>query len=182
MKAYRNIAGVVHEIQVDIGLDGQPILPPDTTVDPRPEPQPGHYVTVVGNAWVQIEIPVAYESLDTKKDAVLKRIAAYRDWLLSQPVDVDGVLFDGDEAARERLTQALVIFREIAYLPPSWVTHDNSEAPLADADALRNIAGKVTAAFSQRFYECNTLRAQAMAAQDEAALNAVVIPATPGVI
>jgi hypothetical protein len=52
MKAYRNIAGVVHEIQVDIGLDGQPILPPDTTVDPRPEPQPGHYVTVVGNAWV----------------------------------------------------------------------------------------------------------------------------------
>ena len=108
--------------------------------------------------------------------------ALYRDWLLNQPVDVDGVLFDGDKDARDRLTQALVMFREIAYLPPSWVTHDNSEVPLADADALRNIVGKVTAAFSQRFYECNALRAQAMAAQDEAALNAVVIPATPGVI
>lgn len=182
MKAYRNIAGVVHEIQVDIGLNGQPILPPDTTVDPRPEPQPGHYVTVVGNAWVQIEIPVAFESLDTKKDAVLKRIAAYRDWLLDQPVDVDGVLFDGDKNARDRLTQALVMFREINYLPPTWVAHDNSEAPLADDAALRNIAGKVATAFSQRFYECDTLRAYALAAEDEVALTAVVVPAIPGAI
>lgn len=182
MKAYRNIAGVVREIQVDVGPDNQPILPPDTTVDERPEALPGHYVTVVGKAWVQIEIPVQTESFDSKKAGVLARIANYREWLLGQPVDVDGVLFDGDKDARDRLTQALVMFREINFLPPTWVTHDNSEVPLADDAALRNIAGKVAQAFSQRFYECNALRSAALAAEDETTLEAVVVPAIPGLI
>lgn len=176
MKAYRNVAGVVKEINVDIGLDGQPVLPPDTTVAPRPEPLPGHYVTVVDKAWVQIEAPVYVESFESKKAGVIERIATYRDWVLKQPVDVNGVLFDGDQPARDRLTQALVMFREIAYLPPSWVTHANTEVPLATDDDLRNIAAVVAAAFSERFYECNTLRAQAVAAEDEVALAAVVVP------
>lgn len=182
MKAYRNIAGTVREIQVDVGADGQPILPPDTTVDPRPEAAPGHYVTVVGSAWVQIEIPVQTESFDTKKAAVLARIAIYREWLLGQPVDVNGVMFDGDKDARDRLTQALVMFREINFLPPSWVAHDNSEVTLASDADLHTIAAKVAEAFSQRFYECNTLRAQVLAAEDDVALEAVAVPAIPGVI
>lgn len=180
MKAYRNFGGVVQEIQVDVDPHGQPILPPDTTVEERPEPLPGHYVTVVGKSWVQIEIPVYTESFETKKAAVLSRISNYREWLLSQPVDVDGVLFDGDAAARDRLTQALVMYREVSFLPPTWVTHANTEYPLATDADLRNIAHKVTEAFSQRFYDCNSLRTQAMEALTEQELAAVVIPSIPG--
>ena len=37
MKAFRNLAGNVVEIDIDLDLDGNPILPPDTTTDLRPE-------------------------------------------------------------------------------------------------------------------------------------------------
>ena len=178
MKAYRNIAGVVHEIEVDIGLDGKPILPPDTTVDPRPEPLAGHYVTVVGNAWVQIESPVYVESFESQKARALARLATYRAWYLDQPVEVNGVKFDADEMARNRLTQAVVMFNELAYLPPAWVTFDNSTVALADIDALKTIVVAVHAAFSTRFYECSNLRLQVLAAQSEAELSAVVIPSS----
>lgn len=179
MKAYRNIAGEVREIEVDIGLDGTPILPPDTTVDPRPEPMAGHYVTVVDNAWVQIEIPVYVESFESKKAKVLAQIAAYRAWYLDQPVEVGGVKYDADEMARTRLTQALVMFTEMAYLPPVWIAFDNSEVAIADIAALKTIVGGVQTAFSTRFYECATLRGQVLTAATEEALAAVVVPTVP---
>ena len=179
MKAYRNIAGEVREIQVDIGINGQPILPPDTTVDPRPEPLPGHYVTVVGDKWVQIEIPVYVEAFETKKQKKLDAIAKYRDWYLDQPVEFQGVKFDGDSEARIRLTQALLMAKELEYVPPVWVTYDNSEFPLPDFETMKDLVAVVTQAFSTRFYECSVMRAQAMAAEDLAALDAVQVPAIP---
>lgn len=178
MKAYRNIAGVVQEVEVDIGLDGQPVLPSDTTVQARPEPLAGHYVTVVGNAWVQIESPVYVESFETKKAGVLARLGAYRVWYLDQPVDVGGVKFDADELARNRLTQAVVMHTELAYLPPAWIAHDNTQVAIADIAALKAIVLGVQSAFSARFYECISLRDQVLAAQTEEALAAVVIPST----
>ena len=176
MKAFRNIGGEVREIQVDIGLDGQPILPPDTTVDDRPEPLPGHYVTVVDNSWVQIETPVYVKSFETLKAETLEKVVKYRSWLLDQPVDVDGALFDGDKEARDRLTDALVIHNELGVLPPSWVTYDNETHTLTTIDDLKAIASAVATAFSTRFYECNDLRASVNAAADEAQLQAIVIP------
>lgn len=179
MKAYRNIAGVAVEIEVDIGLDGMPILPPDTTVDARPEPLAGHYVTVVDHAWVQIESPVYVESFESKKTAVVKRIADYRSWSLDQPVDIAGVKFNADDQARSRLTQALVVYAEMAYLPPVWVAFDNTEVPLADIAALKTIVSAVQMAFTTRFYECATLRTRALAATTEAELALVVVPTIP---
>lgn len=176
MKAFRNIGGEVREIQVDIGLDGQPILPPDTTVNDRPEPLPGHYVTVVDNSWVQIEIPVYVKSFETLKAETLDKVVKYRSWLLEQPVDVDGVLFDGDKLARDRLTDALVIYSELGVLPPAWVTYANELHALTTIDDLKAIAAAVTTAFSTRFYECNDLRASVLAAADEAQLQAIKIP------
>ena len=176
MKAFRNIGGEVREIQVDIGSDGQPILPPDTTVDERPEPLPGHYVTVVDKSWVQIEIPVYVKSFETLKAEALNKVVKYRNWLLEQPVDVDGVLFDGDKEARDRLTDALVIYNELGVLPPSWVTYDNEMYALANIDDLKAIAAAVATAFSTRFYECNDLRISVNSATDEAQLQAIVIP------
>lgn len=179
MKAFRNIAGVVKEVQVDVGLDGLPILPPDTTVDAKPEALPGHYVTVVDHAWVQIESPVFVESFESKQASVVKRISDYRTWYLDQPVEVAGVKFDADETARGRLTQALVIFDKLAYLPTFWIALDNTPVPLADLAALKTIVSAVQTAFSTRFYECNTLRAQALTATTEEQLAAVVVPSIP---
>lgn len=182
MKAYRNFGGDVREVQVDVDPSGKPILPPDTTVDPRPEPLAGHYVTVVGNAWVQIEIPVVVVSFETKKQAKLKQIADYTGWATEQPVDLNGTLFDGDEVARIRLTQALVMNTELGVLPPAWIAHDKSHHPLATVDDLRAISAAVHAAFQSRFFACDALRQAALAATNEAELDAVVVPTKPGAI
>lgn len=176
MKAFRNLGGNVVEIEIDLDLNGQPILPPDTTINARPEPLEGHYVTVVDNEWVQIPVPVQVVSFETKKQQKLDQLQAYRTWYLDQPVDVNGILFDGDEQARNRLIQALVIYNETTYLPPAWIAYDNSAFMLTTIDDLKSIIASVQNAFSTRFFEMNTLRGQLLAAEDEAALELITVP------
>lgn len=178
MKAWRNYGGDIREIMVDVGIDGKVILPPDTTTDPRPQALPGHYTTVVGKEWVQIEIPEAVVSFDTKKQNKLKEVSAYREWLVDRPVEVSGTMFDGDEQARNRLTQALVMNTSLNHLPPFWVTKDNSSFPIATINDLKMIAAGVQQAFATRFYTCDTLRTEVSAATDDTQLQAVVIPTT----
>ena len=179
MKAFRNLAGNVVEIDIDLDLNGDPILPPDTTTDPRPEAQPGHYVTVVDRSWVQIPIPVQVKSLELLKSEALKKVAAYREWLLEQPVEHSGILFDGDQIARIRLNQAVTVAEAGGQVPPAWVTYDNSTFPLADLAALKALTVTVITAFGNRFFEANAVREAVMQANDEAALAAVEIPAIP---
>lgn len=179
MKAFRNVAGNVVEVDVDVGPDGKAILPPDTTIDPKPEAQEGHYVTVVGNAWVQIPVPVQFVAFETEKELALQRLRDYRDWYINSPVEYAGELFDADEMARNRLIQALVIYQASGYLPPVWVTYDNKNFEIADITALNNLISTIQNAFSTRFYETNTLRSQILAAQTKEELDAVVIPTNP---
>jgi hypothetical protein len=179
MKAFRNVGGNVVEIDIDVDLDGNPILPPDTTTDARPEADEGHYVTVVGNVWVQIPIPQSYVTFETKQADAQKRVKAYRDWYLDQPVTHEGVMFDGDETARARLTQALTVHSANGYLPPAWITYDNSAFPLPDVDALKALVNTVSVAFSNRFFEMATLRGQITAATDETQLSEITIPMIP---
>lgn len=179
MKAFRNLAGNVVEIDIDLDLNGDPILPPDTTTDPRPEAQPGHYVTVVDRSWVQIPIPVQVKSLELLKSEALSKVAAYREWLLEQPVEYSGVLFDGDQVARVRLSQAVTVAEAGGQVPPAWVTYDNSTFPLADLAALKALTVAIITAFGNRFFEANAVREAIMQANDEAALAAVKIPTIP---
>ena len=179
MKAFRNMAGNVVEIDIDLDLNGDPILPPDTTTDPRPEAQPGHYVTVVDRSWVQIPIPVQVKSLELLKSEALKKVAAYREWLLEQPVEHSGVLFDGDQVARIRLNQAVTVAEAGGQVPPAWITYDNSTFPLADLAALKALTVSIITAFGNRFFEANAVREAVMQANDEAALAAVEIPTIP---
>lgn len=176
MKAYRNVAGDVREIFVDIGIDGQPILPPDTTVDPRPEPMPGHYVTVVGKVWVQIETPVLFETFETKQANKIREIGKYRNWLTEQPVEIGGIMFDADDQARGRLTQAMVMHTELGYLTPAWIALDNTPQPITTINDLKAIVVGVQTAFAGRFFECDTLRQAAMSATTEQQLYDIVIP------
>ena len=179
MKAFRNIAGNVAEIEVDLDLDGNPILPPDTTTDARPAAQPGHYATVVDRSWVQIPVTVQVKSLELQKSEVLAKISSYREWLLEQPVTHSGVVFDGDQTARVRLSQAVMVADAGGQVPPAWVTYDNSTFPLADLAALKALAVSVITEFGNRFFEANAIREAAMQAADAAALAAVVVPAIP---
>ena len=179
MKAFRNMAGNVVEIDIDLDLNGDPILPPDTTTDPRPEAQPGHYVTVVDRNWVQIPIPVQVKSLELLKSEALKKVATYREWLLEQPVEHSGVLFDGDQVARIRLNQAVTVAEAGGQVPPAWITYDNSTFPLADLAALKALTVSIITAFGNRFFEANAVREAVMQANDEAALAAVEIPTIP---
>ena len=179
MKAFRNLAGNVVEIDIDLDLNGNPILPPDTTLDPRPEAQPGHYVTVVGRNWVQIPIPVQVKSLELLRAEALKKVSEYREWLLEQPVEHSGVLFDGDQIARVRLSQAVTVADAGGQVPPVWVTYDNSTFPLADLAALKALTVSVITAFGARFFEASVIREAVMLAGDEATLAAIEIPGVP---
>lgn len=179
MKAFRNIAGTVVEIDVDVDLNGHPILPPDTTVDAKPVAQPGHYVTVVGNAWVQIPEPQEVIAFEYQKQQAQDALGKYKSWYFEQPTAHNGVLFDADAEARARLTQALVIFNEIGYLPPSWIAADNTPVTITTVDDLKAIVGAVQTAFSTRFFEMDAIRQQIIAAANEAELAAIEIPVIP---
>lgn len=179
MKAFRNVAGNVVEIDIDTDLNGQPILPPDTTVDPRPEPQEGHYVTVVGKEWMQIPIPQVFTSFETQQAEAQKRVSAYRDWYLEQPIVYQDIKFDADKTARERLTQAIVFNQANGYLAPAWVTFDNGVFPINNAEDLKGLANAVQVSFANRFFEMSTLRGQVAAATNEEELAAIEIPSVP---
>lgn len=174
MKAHRLYNGLINEIDVDVDPGGNPILPPDTTVDPRPDPLPGHYVTIQGNQWVQIEI-VLPTLFQLKNDKMLA-FNVYRQKYMDKPVEVNGVMFDADSTARERLTQAIVMNTAFSYLPPMWVTHDNGVYPIADLNALLAIAQAVQTAFATRFYEIVGIRDSISNAATQEELDAIVIP------
>jgi len=179
MKAFRNVGGTVIEIDVDVDPNGQPILPPDTTTDARPEPQAGHYVTVVDNAWVQIPVPQAFTTFEYSKQQALEALSKYKEWYLEQTVELNGVTFDADDTARTRLTQALVVHSVSGVLPPAWIATDNSIHPLPNIEVLLDIVNAVQTAFVTRFFEMNTIRQQILAANDEATLNTIAIPSIP---
>lgn len=179
MRAFRNIGGSIVEVEVDFGLDNQPILPPDTTVDAKPEATAGHYVTVVGNSWVQIPIAEEVVAFEYQKQKAMAKLSTYKEYLLEQPITHDSVSFDADEKARARLTQALVINTASSYLPPAWIAADNSSYALADLAALMGIVTAVQTAFATRFFEMDAIRQAITAATNEAELNAVVIPTVP---
>ena len=108
MKAFRLYNGVINEIDVDVdAVTQEPILPPETTVDPRPDEVPGKYVTIQGNQWVYIDI--IEPSLFQLKQNKLAEFETFRQAYMDKPVQVNGVLFDADSTARERLTQSLVM-------------------------------------------------------------------------
>ena len=176
MKAFRNIAGQVVEITVDLDLEGNPILPPDTTIDPRPEALEEHYVTVVGSGWVQIHSPVVEVTLTQLKEQALKRLSVWRNWILEQPIEHDSVMFDADETARARLTQAVLLSSVGAPVPPAWVTLDNGLHPIADYDALKNLAIVMASEFSSRFFQAADLRDDIETAETKEALALVLIP------
>lgn len=179
MKAFRNIGGNIVEIEVDVGPDNVPLLPPDTTVDPRPDPLPGHYVTVVGNSWVQIPIPQEFTTFEYKKQKALEALKKYKEWYLEQPVEHNGVLFDADETARIRLTQALVVHSASSYLPPYWITANNDLYPIENLSDLMGIVNAVQTAFTTRFFEMDGIRRQILNASNEEELNAINIPTIP---
>lgn len=179
MKAFRNIGGNVVEISVDTDPNGAPILPPDTTVDEKPIPNEGHYVTVVGNVWVQIPIPQEVFSFEYKKQQALAQLSKYKAWYSDQPVEHDGVKFDADEQARARLTQVLVINSANGYLPPAWIAADNSPYPISNITEFIALVNTVQTAFGSRFYEMDAIRQNVIAAADEEALALIEIPVIP---
>ena len=176
MKASRLYNGMISEIDVDVdGVTGEPILPPDTTVDPRPPEVEGQYLTIEGNQWKYIEI--VQPSLFQLKQNKMIQFEEFRQAYMDRPVTVAGADFDADDTARTRLTQALVMYRDFNYLPPVWIRHDNGAHPLASIDDLKAIAQAVMTAFSTRFYEIVAIRDAISNAATKEELEAVVIPA-----
>jgi len=179
MQAYRNVGGTVRVIQVDVDPTGAPILPPDTTVDPRPEPMAGHYVTVVGKAWVQIPIPVSTPSVESLKSDALARFDKWRTWYINRPVEFNGTTFDGDELSRSRVTQALTMYSMIGFLPPAWLSVEKQPYPLTTVDDLKAVAGAILAQFNASFFEADAKRNQIQAAATAEELAAIEIPEPP---
>ena len=178
MKAFqRTPAGNIQEILIDLDRNGNPILPPDTTTDPRPQAKEGHRVTVVGNKWVQIPITPPREiTLEEYKEDKLKTLSVYKDWLLEQPVYMGDVLYDADEVARERLTQAVLLSEVGGPVPEVWIDANNIPQPVADADAIKTLSFLVAGIFQDRFTALTQMRTMIQAAASKEEVDAVVIP------
>ena len=174
MKAFQLYNGLIREIDIDIALDGEPILPPNTTVAPRPDEIPNHYLTIQGNSWVQVEIPA--RTIEQARQDKLSSFNSYRKFYMDQPVVHNDVQFDGDATARERLTQAIVMHGSVGYLPPVWIKHDNTGYPVATISDLVGIAQAVQTAFATRYYEMIALRDSINAATTLEQLDAISIP------
>lgn len=181
MKAYRNLNGQIVEIDVDVDPNNQPLLPPDTTVDPRPDPLAGHYVTIVGNAWVQIEIPATVFEFSYNREKKLADLAVYKTWYLDQPLAINGVLYDADEQARTRLIQALTVYNAYGALPSAWVDSNNVPHPISAVADLNALIQPIAQAFQTRFFDMDTIRQNilAVADGDQAALDLIVVPTIP---
>lgn len=179
MKAFRNVAGQVVEIEIDLDLAGNPILPPDTTTDHAPSIPEGHYATVVGDRWVVIAKPVQIVTFEMKKQSKLDQLSRYRKWTLDQPVEHDGRTFDADETARSRVTQALVSFQALGELPAGWIDANNEVYPVPTVEVLSALALAISTAFQQRFFETATLRTSIMEATTEDELDLIEFPTIP---
>ena len=178
MKAFqRTPDGSIKEILIDLDRNGNPILPSNTTIDPRPQANEGHYVTVVGDKWVQIPItPPREVTLEELKDDKCDVLAAYKDWLLEQPVYMDDVLYDADSVSRDRLTQAVLLSELGGPVVEVWVDANGIPRPIADHNHIKNLSFLVAGVFQQRFTALTGMRLAIIAATSVEELDAIVIP------
>lgn len=179
MKAFRNIGGQVVEIDIDVDLAGNPILPPDTTTDKQPSIPEGHYATVVGDRWVVIANPVQTVTFEMKQQERLEELSVYRSWLLDQPVEHDGRQFDGDETARARVSQALVSYQSLGVLPDGWIDLNNQLYPIETIEELNALALVIANEFQIRFFETAQLRTSLMEATTLEELELIECPTIP---
>lgn len=176
LDAWRNVAGNVVQVKVDVGIDGKPLLPPDTTTDPRPEPLEDHYVTVVGNEWVQIPVAKTIPTLESVRDDKLRELSAWKEWILEQPVEFESRLFDGGETARSRISQAIVMAIATEKVPPVWVDYNNQNFPIDTLSTLKALGVSLANEFLERFYQSSLLRETILSAQTMEALYNIEIP------
>lgn len=178
MKAYsKTPSGVVEEILIDLDRNGNPILPPDTTLDPRPQPREGHRVTVIGDKWVQIPVTppreVTLEELIDNKCDVLR---TYRDWLLEQTFFFNDVEFDADDVARARVTQAMLLVELGGPSPDVWIDANNQPYSVENPEELKELAFGIANIFQERFNAATAIRDAILACTSKEELDAIVIP------
>lgn len=176
MKAYRKVNGEIREIRVDVSPSGTPLLPPNTTVDPRPEPLEGYYLDIVGDSWEQIPVRVHVPTLQEVKDKACDELALYKDWLLDSPVMFEGHDFDSDDTARIRLLGAVSAYQVSGKWPPAWVTYDNKLFPLTTPNLLNGLSMTVYNAFTSRFFFVTGIREQILACETIEEVDNVTIP------
>lgn len=177
MKAFRKIGDVITEIRVDVDPSGNPILPPYTTVEPRPEALEGYYVDLVRGEWEQLPIPQPVEpTLDQLKDAACKRLEAYKIWVLDQPVEYEGVKFDADETARVRILGAVNAYQVSEVLPQAWVTFDNGLFPITEFEQIKAMSMAMYEEFNARFFAVTMVREAILGASSKEELEAIEMP------
>lgn len=180
MKAFRNFSGIIKEIDIDVSPSGEPLLPPDTTVDPKPEDREGHYLSVVGTKWVYIPFTEVQETLDQIRNRKFIQLATYKEWYFNTPVKYDEVLFDGDESSRNRLSQALQVYNQTKVVPTNWVNYKNDFYAFdGDKDKFINLVLTVLQAFNNRHIEMNVIRDKILKAESIEELYNIQVPAKP---
>lgn len=180
MKAFRNFSGQIKEIDIDVSPSGEPLLPQDTTVDPRPDDKEGYYLSVVGTKWVYIPYKAPEETIDQIRNRRFVQLAGYKDWYFTTPVKFDDVLFDADEESRARLAQNLQIFNLTGKIPSSWISYTNEPYPLNDdKDKFTNLVLTVLQTFNNRHIEMNVIRDKILKAETIQELNEIQVPSKP---
>lgn len=171
---------VIVPYEFDVDPNGNPLLPPNGTIDPKPEVPSGKYLAIVRNQWHLIDIPQVTYSFEYKKQMKLEALASYKEWYLNQPVTYDGRQFDNDETSKNRLIQTIKIYELTNQLPPAWIDYNNQAYPINAISQINGIVLTIASTFQTRFFEMATLRDQINAAQTEEELAAINVPRKPG--
>lgn len=155
MKAYRGHGNSFIEIEVDIDpITNEPILPLNSTVTPPPTPGDGMYVTLVNGVWVEEkEVDYSTPDLETMKRDKLDQLETWKELYLNAPFCYEGIVFHGDQTAREMINSSILALREYDQLPPQWVTYDGNVITQIDEKMIRGMGKVIHEQYSKRFTE-----------------------------
>lgn len=117
--------------------------------------------------------------METLKTFQREQINAWREQAASQPVEVDGLRFDADAAARSNIADmATAIANGVAPDPIAWRDADDVTRSLTQAEFL-TMATTVMAQFQGAYQHSFALKDQVSAADTLAGVRAVTWGASP---
>lgn len=114
-------------------IDGEPLLPPNTTVTPPPtKVSGGHYLTVVGTSWVELPYDNSDLSFKEYKESLNNQLKDVSEQLVWAPFIYLGHVYGNDYKDVIRITTAVQAYMIAKRLPEFWRTEDNYPITTAD--------------------------------------------------
>ena len=126
VQAWRKDGNGYKEVMVNIDpVNNIPLLPPNTTTDPKPEEHNNMFLTVRDNYWIYlpknpVESEVPIDTLAVTRGVLKANYDKWKDAYVDAPFYHDGFVLHNDLIARTNILGAFVAFKFHDRMPPKW--------------------------------------------------------------